>query len=242
MLHYNNLELTDIDGEIWENAFGLDGLYEVSNKGRVKSLERTVFQRNGRTRVFPTKIISQGKAKHFGTFSLYVNLSYETMKKKNYTVASLVLNSFRRPTQYCNSTHHINFCSYDNRLENLCFENFRNKRKMEYVNGVRDGTKNTRHWVESGHIAKGKNNFTHISHNPHGTKGKIFQVARKKFPITIYFKSSNSVQTFSSIRNAVLLTGIKEYSIRNAMDRPHKYIRFSIKKGIMDLQEFMQVA
>jgi hypothetical protein len=38
--HYLNLSLEDIDGEEWVDILGYDGIYQVSNFGRVKSLSR----------------------------------------------------------------------------------------------------------------------------------------------------------------------------------------------------------
>ncbi len=245
VVYFQEVENLNLENEIWESAFGLDGLYEVSNLGRVKSLERTVNYIDGRVRTFPTKIIKQCKIKHGNTFSLYVRLSLGECKCKNYTVAALVLNSFRKPTTYNNSTHHNNFISYDNRLENLSFENFHNKRQMEFKKGVRDGFKNTKHWKENGHLENRGNTFLKTVKPLKTVKGNgktMFQQAGRKFPITIYFKAKNEVQTFSSIRNAALTTGIKEMSIRNAMARPHKYVRFSVKKGIMNLGEFLNNA
>lgn len=40
MKHYKNMSLEDIDGEIWANVNGFDGIYMVSTLGRIKSLER----------------------------------------------------------------------------------------------------------------------------------------------------------------------------------------------------------
>ena len=34
--------------EIWKDIEGYEGLYQVSNEGRVKSIERTVIRGNGR--------------------------------------------------------------------------------------------------------------------------------------------------------------------------------------------------
>lgn len=45
--HYLNTELKDIQGEIWVDAIELEGYYEVSNFGRVKSLGRFVNVRGG---------------------------------------------------------------------------------------------------------------------------------------------------------------------------------------------------
>lgn len=36
--------------EVWKPVVGFEGLYEVSNKGRVRSIDREILQKNGRTR------------------------------------------------------------------------------------------------------------------------------------------------------------------------------------------------
>lgn len=42
-----NLDLRDLPGEIWKDIEGLEGKYMVSNKGRVKSLDRWFTKSNG---------------------------------------------------------------------------------------------------------------------------------------------------------------------------------------------------
>lgn len=37
---YLNLSLEDMDGEIWKDVIGYEGLYQVSNRGRIKSLAK----------------------------------------------------------------------------------------------------------------------------------------------------------------------------------------------------------
>lgn len=37
---YQNLSLEDLPNEIWKDVVGYEGLYQVSNLGRVKSLDR----------------------------------------------------------------------------------------------------------------------------------------------------------------------------------------------------------
>ena len=46
-MHYNNTSLDDLEGEIWVDAVGFDGLYQVSNLGRIKSLGRMVNNGKG---------------------------------------------------------------------------------------------------------------------------------------------------------------------------------------------------
>lgn len=40
MEHYKNLSLEDIEGEVWRDIHGYEGLYKVSDLGRIKSLEK----------------------------------------------------------------------------------------------------------------------------------------------------------------------------------------------------------
>lgn len=47
MEHYNNRKLEDIQGELWKSVPGFEELYMISNKGRVKSLYRTVSKGKG---------------------------------------------------------------------------------------------------------------------------------------------------------------------------------------------------
>ena len=47
MKPYENLSLEDMDGEVWKDVVGYEGLYQVSNLGRVKSLDKVISTRNG---------------------------------------------------------------------------------------------------------------------------------------------------------------------------------------------------
>lgn len=47
--------------EIWEDIIGFEGLYQVSNLGRVKSLERTLIRKNGTPFFVRERILKQGK-------------------------------------------------------------------------------------------------------------------------------------------------------------------------------------
>lgn len=49
--------------EVWKPVKGFEGLYEVSNTGKVKSLPRTVNAYNGWPRTFPEKILTLHSSK-----------------------------------------------------------------------------------------------------------------------------------------------------------------------------------
>lgn len=43
--------------EIWKSIKGFEGRYEVSDKGRVKSLERVVMRNDGRKQIINERIL-----------------------------------------------------------------------------------------------------------------------------------------------------------------------------------------
>lgn len=45
--------------ELWRDIQGYEGLYQVSNYGRVRSLERVVMRKNGRPHTVKSKMLSQ---------------------------------------------------------------------------------------------------------------------------------------------------------------------------------------
>ncbi len=75
--------------EEWKPVVGYEGLYEVSNYGRVKSLNRIITQKNGIQREVPEKILTQSDAGGY----LQVCLSKEG-KSRSYGVHVLVGRAF----------------------------------------------------------------------------------------------------------------------------------------------------
>lgn len=149
-LFWKNKDKKELPGEIWVDAFGFDGIYEVSNKGRVRSVDRLINAPQGQ-RMLKGRVLSQCKVfhKYSGSFSLYARLANGDATYSNITIAALVLNSFKKPDKYNDCTHHINGISHDNRLENLTFKDLSTKRKIEYGGGLRNGKINTKHWHDS---------------------------------------------------------------------------------------------
>ena len=47
MNNSDNMTIENLDGEIWKDIEGYEGYYQVSNLGRVKSLERDVVKKDG---------------------------------------------------------------------------------------------------------------------------------------------------------------------------------------------------
>lgn len=103
--------------EIWKPIAGYEGLYEVSNMGRVKSLPR---------RGTKGKILIPQKS---GSGYLQVNLSKAGICK-SYFVHCLVWKAFNGEVPAGLEVNHISKNKFDNRLEN--FELMTHKENTEY--------------------------------------------------------------------------------------------------------------
>ena len=103
--------------EIWKDVPEYEGMYQASNFGKIKSLERSV-NNNGGERVLPEKIMSQRSFTRKGRTYLTVNLS-KYGRRKTFRVHVLIAKTFlgRRPDKFV--IDHINNIPTDNRASNL---------------------------------------------------------------------------------------------------------------------------
>lgn len=108
--------------EIWKDIAGYEGLYKVSNYGRVKSLARLV--RRGFCEIWVEEkmmTIHNCKSKGNGYFS-QVTL-FKEGRQKSYRIHRLVALAFLNREKGCNQVDHINGDKLDNRAENLRWVN-----------------------------------------------------------------------------------------------------------------------
>lgn len=104
--------MKDIETEIWKPVKGYEGLYEVSNLGSVRSLDRYVATSKGLRKI-------KGKMRK----SFISNKGYRMLELggKKYLVHRLVANAFceNPDRERFNVVDHINTDTLDNRAENL---------------------------------------------------------------------------------------------------------------------------
>lgn len=100
--------------EVWKPVPGYDGLYEISNHGKVKSLERKMpYQNSFRAvpeRILKTNIINGG----------YVQVTLQKgRRRKSLLVHRLVAESFIQNPQNLPQVNHIDGNKLNNRSDNL---------------------------------------------------------------------------------------------------------------------------
>lgn len=110
---YKNLSLEDLPGEEWRDVVGYEGLYKVSNLGRVKSLDRIV-NNNGGKRVINKKIMCQQSN---GNGYLIVQFCKNNHSVKKY-VHRLVCEAFIGKIGDL-EINHIDKCKSNNNVDNL---------------------------------------------------------------------------------------------------------------------------
>ena len=107
--------MTDEKEEIWRDIEGYEGLYQVSNKGRVKSLERTVTQKNGRKYSVKGRILKPATDKDG-----YLRVDFfNDSGRKVFKVHRLVCEAFHKNPENKPCVNHIDENKTNNTVSNL---------------------------------------------------------------------------------------------------------------------------
>ena len=112
------------DIEMWADINGYEGRYQVSNKGRVKSLARMRRGKGGSEVPVPEKIMALTPKKDTGRTKPYLEVKFRdgglrTQPCKSFLVHRLVAAAFIKPLEKGEQVDHINGVHADNRVENL---------------------------------------------------------------------------------------------------------------------------
>lgn len=125
--------------EEWKDIQGYEGLYQVSNLGRVKSLNRIVIKEYRGCRIHNERILKKSFVKGYMQVRLYKN-----GKNKNCYIHRLVAQAFMpNPNNYkeidhidCDkSNNKVNNLKWCNHLQNVSYNNITRKIKnIKYIN------------------------------------------------------------------------------------------------------------
>lgn len=126
-------DFEDLEGEIWSDCIGYDGLYSISNFGRVRANERIVVNKNtGQIKRKKPHLMHLNKTdnKYF-----IVGLADKNGKRKTHYVHKLEYESFNGLIKNGNQVDHIDSNPLNNELSNLREvtpkENVNNKNSVE---------------------------------------------------------------------------------------------------------------
>jgi NUMOD4 motif-containing protein/HNH endonuclease len=128
--------ITD-EHETWQPVVGYEGLYEVSDMGRVRSVDRMVW-RDGAQYSKPHQVPKPGRIKssHIQELGYVGVMLWRDGKVSNLRVHRLVLEAFVGPAPEDMETLHGNGVRHDNRLVNLRWGTW----AENYADRVRHGT------------------------------------------------------------------------------------------------------
>lgn len=110
-------EIVNLPEEVWKPVKGLEGLYEVSNMGRVKSLGRDIIRRDGSRKVFSPKILKPYPANNMK--HLKVDLRNEQGNRSVRWVHRIVAEAFIPNVGNKPYIDHIDTDPSNNRCDNL---------------------------------------------------------------------------------------------------------------------------
>lgn len=182
--------------EIWKPIAGYEGYYEVSNLGRVKSVERHVKQGNS-TRYVKEKIKSQ----HLMTSGYPSVALYKNRKEKIIPIHILVARAFIPNPENKPNVDHINTDKTDYRIENLRWvtpkENSNNELTLQHCRENTYSKESLRKRLE-----------TRKAGNTATAPKTVFQ----------YTKEGVFIKEFYSMQEAEKEIGVNHNSIRRALN------------------------
>jgi hypothetical protein len=146
-LAWGQLDLDSLDNEIWKDIIGYEGLYKISNLGRVKSLSRKY--------VIGDKIIKPFK---HGTNKNYYSISLQTYDRrypKKFKLHRLIAEHFIPNPDNKSLINHIDSNPSNNSInnlewvdvrENMCHSQISKKNNSRYIGVYKSTNKGGKSW------------------------------------------------------------------------------------------------
>lgn len=131
---YENLSLVDLPEEDWVDAYGFDGIYEVSNLGRIKSIGRWVS--NGKSERWVKERIRKQVLVSDGRLTCPFNVNN---KHYSINVSVLIFQSFNLEISWDKSTHcimHKDKIKRNNSLSNLKLATISESHSINFKKGL----------------------------------------------------------------------------------------------------------
>ena len=135
-----SMNVKSLSGETWKDIENYEGVYQVSDLGRVKSLERYIVRKNGYTQLIYEKVLNPCINTHG-----YLALSlHKNNKSLNCRVHRLMAEAFIPRIKGKNIINHINGIKTDNRLKNLEWTDYSGNLIHAYDTGLNNSRNKTK--------------------------------------------------------------------------------------------------
>lgn len=190
--------------EIWKDILGYEGLYQASNLGRIRSLDRVVRHNYGGTAVKKGRILKQHIAHRT---RCQVGLCGRNNERKYPLVSRLVWSAFNGPIPDGMQVNHIDENPLNNHLDNLNL--MTPKENTNYGTGIERRSKTLSKTL------KGRYKY---SENPNAK------------PVIQYDKDGNIIKEFDCLKTAAEYYGITYCAIWCNIVGKTKYCKNSIWK------------
>jgi hypothetical protein len=201
MYPYENVLIRNLKSETWKDIYGYEGYYQVSNLGRVKSLDRIIphprlYQQFVEGRILKQKVVKDyNKLTGDAMISLQVSLALENTTHY-YNVRRLVFTTFKKKIDFKKDGLYVinkNGDGYNNRISNLELVSKSKKQRRS----IDSGRQNFGYLKTIDRSSWKKNLSRSVSVNQYSLNGKL-------------------IKKYNSIREAGKLTRIDAKGISNA--------------------------
>jgi hypothetical protein len=119
--------------EAWKDVEGYDGIYQVSNKGNIRSLKRYIYHKNGAKHIIEGQLlIPYITKKGYRQIKLWKNNNGIGFKCSRLVAKAFIPNPLNLP-----EVNHLNASKVDNRVENLEWCTRSHNIKHSFIHGTR---------------------------------------------------------------------------------------------------------
>lgn len=120
--------------EIYKDIIGYEGLYQISNFGMVKSLQKKINKKNGATVIFPEVILKQSIRSGYKCVCLYKIKSKQSFSVHRLIAIHFIENPLNKP-----QINHKNGIKTDNIIDNLEWVTAKENSIHSYLNNLSKG-------------------------------------------------------------------------------------------------------